>query len=63
MAVQRRRVAERMGDASEANLAVLERQVERAEPLTAGEAPAVIRVDTTGAPDLDGLLEFIGGAN
>ena len=27
------------------------------------EAPAVIRVDTTGAPDLDGLLEFFGGAN
>jgi aminoglycoside phosphotransferase family enzyme/gluconate kinase len=49
--VLRERVARRAGikaDASEAGLAVLERQLATHEPLAADEAPAVIAIDTSG---------------
>lgn len=59
MAVQRRRVARRKGDASEADVGILDRQIERGEPLARDESDRVIPVDTTGAPDLEGLLAFL----
>ncbi len=57
MPLQRERVAARRGDASEANLEVLDLQVEREEPLQADEQ--VIAIDTSGEPDLDPLLAFL----
>ncbi len=59
MAVQRRRVAARRGDASEADLAVLDLQREREEPLDAQEQACTIHVDTTGSPVLSELLAFL----
>ena len=59
IAVQRERVAARTGDASEADLAILDLQLERQEPLADAEAAAVIHVDTTGDPDLGPLLVFM----
>jgi len=52
--VLRERVAARSrkgGDPSEADLAVLERQLEKREPLTAEEGGAAVRVDATREPD------------
>ncbi|MEE4173550.1 MAG: AAA family ATPase [Xanthomonadales bacterium] len=60
MAVQRARVLEREGDASEANLEVLERQQQSEEPLADAERDVIINVDTTGAPRLDELVAFLG---
>jgi aminoglycoside phosphotransferase family enzyme/predicted kinase len=60
-AVQRERVAGRTGDASEAGLEILERQLEREEPLKGSERGKTIAVDTTGSPDLEALIDFLGG--
>ena len=43
------------GDASEADLAVLERQIEKQQPLSDAERRAAVRVDTTGRPDWESL--------
>ena len=43
------------GDPSEADLAVLERQLEKREPLTPEEGESVVRVDATQQPDWQGL--------
>jgi predicted kinase len=59
MAVQRARVAGRSGDASEADLHILDLQLERQEPLTPAEAGATIAVDTTGTPCIAALLDFL----
>ena len=59
MAVQRQRVAARRGDASEADIAVLELQLEREEPLAADEQVDTINVDTTDSPGLEELLVFL----
>lgn len=58
-AVLRQRVAGREGDASEADIQVLERQFERVQPLEDDELAVTIRVDTSGEPDLEGLLDFL----
>ena len=57
-----RRISERQRggvDPSEADVAVLARQMERADPLGAGELPLVIRVDTTQQPDIDQIRRSI----
>lgn len=59
MGVQRQRIAGRRGDASEADLGVLERQREWQEPLRDAELPDVLSVNTTAAPDLAALLAFL----
>ena len=59
MSVQRGRVADRRGDASEAGLDILDLQLEREEPLTGEERSQTIMVDTTATPDLAGLLAFL----
>jgi aminoglycoside phosphotransferase family enzyme/predicted kinase len=59
MDVQRQRVADREGDASEANLEVLELQQSRQQPLAEDERAVSIVVDTTGAPRLRALLDFL----
>ncbi len=59
MAVQRQRLAARSGDASEADLDVLDLQLERQEALAAEEQHYTISVDTTDAPALDALLTFL----
>ena len=59
MSVQRQRVAARTGDASEAGLEVLDLQIDREEPLTDSEKSATIMVDTTAAPDLEGVKAFL----
>jgi len=61
MDVQRERVARRTGDASEADLAVLDAQRGSAQPLEAKERDRVISVDTTGAPRLEPLLAMLAG--
>lgn len=58
-AVQRQRVADRRGDASEADLHILDRQLQRQEPLAEAEQAVTIVVDTTGPPDLEGLRAFL----
>jgi uncharacterized protein len=47
-------------DASEADLAVLERQWQRREPLTAEERRVSVRVDTTAAPSAGDLARRLG---
>jgi predicted kinase len=62
MPVQRQRVAgrtERGEDASEADLSILDRQLLHQEPLADDERSSIIDVDTTGTPDLSGLLQFL----
>jgi predicted kinase len=59
MDVQRQRVADREGDASEANLQVLERQKLRQQPLADDERAVSFVVDTTGVPSLQALLDFL----
>ena len=57
-----RRIGERQRggvDPSEADLAVLARQMERADPLGADELPWVVRVDTTKQPDIDQIRRSI----
>ena len=62
MAIQRQRVAGRQGDASEANVEVLERQLQTEQPLAEDELEVTIAIDTTGEPRLEALLAFLGGA-
>jgi hypothetical protein len=65
MAVQRERVAARTSradDASEADLVILDRQLRTEEPLAEEELAHTISVDTTGAPDLVPLVEFLGAS-
>lgn len=60
--VQRERVAARTSradDASEADLAILNRQLETEEPLAADERSHTITIDTTGELDLAPLLSFL----
>jgi aminoglycoside phosphotransferase family enzyme/predicted kinase len=59
------RVAERAAtgrDASEANAAILQRQLETRDPVEAGEVDIIIRVDTTNPVDLDRIVEEIVAA-
>ena len=51
-AVQRQRIAARRGDASEADVAVLDLQIERQEALDSDELAYTLHVDTTHSPDL-----------
>lgn len=58
----RRRVTRRLAegsDASEANLAVLERQCAACQPLTAAELEHALRIDTTRPPPLMEIVEGI----
>jgi aminoglycoside phosphotransferase family enzyme/predicted kinase len=60
--VQRQRVrrrSERADDASDADLAILDYQLEQQEPLGAEERRYTIVVDTTAEPDLGAILEFL----
>ena len=60
--VQRQRVvarSRRADDASEADLAILDRQLETEEPLAADESGYTIAIDTTGGLDLAPLLGFL----
>ncbi|RTZ73067.1 MAG: hypothetical protein DSZ00_07135, partial [Gammaproteobacteria bacterium] len=47
------------GDPSEADLAVLERQLEKQEPLTPAEVESAVRVDTTREPDWEALRKSL----
>jgi aminoglycoside phosphotransferase family enzyme/predicted kinase len=60
MDIQRQRVTDRQGDASEANVSVLEHQLETVQPLGEDELEVTIAIDTTGEPRLGALLEFLG---
>ena len=57
----RRRIESRRNDPSEANLAVLEHQLETVEPITAGESASVIRVGPDGldAATLDEIRRLL----
>ena len=60
--VLRRRVLDRLaagGDASEASLAVLERQRSSWEPLSPAEQRMVVMIDSAGPPPLDDVLARI----
>lgn len=57
--VQRRRVTARQGDASEADLEVLELQLERQETLAEDELAYTLWVDTTAEPDLANLQDWL----
>ncbi len=62
MDIQRQRVVHREGDASEANVEVLERQLQTEQPLAEDELEVTVAIDTTGEPRLEALLAFLGGA-
>jgi predicted kinase len=60
----RRRIAVRTAqnrDASEATTAVLDRQLETAEPLTAAELSATVRADTTADLDASAIAGELAG--
>jgi len=54
-----RRRAQEGGDASEADLAVLEHQLATREPLTSAEQDQALAIDTAPAPDMAALVEHL----
>jgi predicted kinase len=62
VAILERRISERTGDASDADLVVLRAQLERWPVLRADEVPLTLRVDTSKALDVDALVAQILGA-
>lgn len=59
VALLRQRISARSGDASEADLTVLERQLHRYEGLSENEQAITLTVDTAGKPDLAGCAHTL----